>query len=89
MELAAIGKNRVHEPRIIDDAVARFRVAEKIDERHMIGLRTGQGADNEIEIRRGEARPTIRLDHRGRIMSISDAATQARRSRLFGIGYFL
>jgi hypothetical protein len=43
----------------------------------MIGLRPGENAHDKIEIRRREARPTIRLDHRGSIMSISNAAWQA------------
>src|SRR2546421_11338871 len=47
----------------------------------MIGLRASQGTDDEIKIRRREPRPTIRLDHRESIMSISDAAMQARASR--------
>jgi len=89
LEMPGIRKDRVHQPRIIQNRIAGFGVAQKIDQRHVIGLGAGQNADDKIEIRRREARPTIRLDHRGRIMSISDAATQARRSRLFGIGYFL
>jgi hypothetical protein len=36
-------------------------------------LRTSQNANDKIEIRRREARPTIRLDHRRSIMSIRDA----------------
>jgi hypothetical protein len=43
----------------------------------MIGLGTGENANDKIEIRRREPRPTIRLDHRGFIMSITDAAWQA------------
>jgi hypothetical protein len=43
----------------------------------VIGLRPGQNANDKIEIRRRKPRPTIRLDHRGPSMSISDAAWQA------------
>ena len=55
----------------------------------MIGLRPGQGADDEIEIGGRKAFPTIRPDHRELIMSISDAAWQARGSRLFASNQFL
>ena len=79
-ELAGARQNRVHQPRIIQNAVARFGVAEKIDQGNVIGLGTSQNADDEIEIRRREARPTIRLDHRRSIMSISDAEWQASAS---------
>jgi hypothetical protein len=43
----------------------------------VIGLRPRERSHDKVEISRREARPTIRLDHRVRIMSISDAAWQA------------
>ena len=64
------------QPGRIENGVARFRVAEQIDQRNLIRLRPGEGAHDKVEISRREARPTIRLDHRERIMSISDAAWQ-------------
>ena len=82
LELARVGKNRVDEPRIIQNSIAGFSIAEEIDQLNVVGLGSGQDANHEIEIRRREARPTIRLDHREPIVSISDAARQARASRL-------
>ena len=43
----------------------------------MIGLRPRERSHDKVEISRCEARPTIRLDHRELIMSISNAAWQA------------
>ena len=63
-ELAGSGKNRFDQPRRIEDRVARFGVAEQIDQRNVIGLRPGESSHDKVEIRRREARPTIRLDHR-------------------------
>ena len=63
--MTGVGKNRVDQPRMIEHRVARFGVAQQIDQRNVIVLRTRQRAHDEIEIRRGEPRPTIRPDHRG------------------------
>src|SRR5438105_9321411 len=39
----------------------------------MLVLRTGQSADNKVKIRCRKARPTIRLNHRGLIISTRSA----------------
>lgn len=77
LELAGVGEDRVDQARIIEDAVARFGVAEEIDEGNVIGLGPGQSADHELEVRRGKPLPTIRPDHRKPSMSIGDAVWQA------------
>src|SRR5687767_3447120 len=78
-ELARPGQNRLHQPGRIEDGIARFGVAEQIDQRDVIGLRPGENSHHKVEISRRKARPTIRLDHRVHIMSISSAAWQACR----------
>ena len=67
-ELAAVGENRFDQAWMIEDGIARFRIAQKIDQRNVIALRAGKGADDKIEIGRGKSRPTIRPDHRDFIM---------------------
>jgi hypothetical protein len=78
LELPCVGKDRIDQARIIEHGIAGLGVAEEVDQGNVIGLGTGENANDKIEIRRREARPTIRLDHRGRIMSISDAGWQAQ-----------
>ena len=53
---------------MIENGIARFDIAQKIDQRNLIGLRTRQRAHDEIEISRGKPRPTIRPDHRDFMM---------------------
>ena len=53
---------------MIENGIARFDIAQKIDKRNLIGLRTRKRAHNEVEISRGKPRPTIRPNHRGFIM---------------------
>ena len=53
---------------MVQNGIARFDIAQKIDKRDLVGLRTRERAHNEVEISRGEARPTIRPDHRDFIM---------------------
>jgi hypothetical protein len=53
---------------MIENGIARFDIAQKIDKRNLIGLRTPERPHNEVEISRGEPRPTIRPDHRDFIM---------------------
>ena len=53
---------------MIQNRIACFDVAQQIDQRDLVGLRTRQRAHNEIEINRGKPRPTIRPDHRDFIM---------------------
>jgi hypothetical protein len=54
---------------VIEHAIARFRVAQKIDQGNMVGLRARQRPHDELEISGGKPRPTIRLDHRKLVMS--------------------
>jgi hypothetical protein len=77
LELARVGKDRIDQPRIIEYRIAGLGVTQQVDQGNMIGLRPGENAHDKIEIRRREARPTIRLDHREPIMSISNAVWQA------------
>jgi hypothetical protein len=54
---------------MIENGIARFDIAQKIDKRNLISLRTRKRAHDEIEINRSKPRPTIRSDHRDFIMS--------------------
>ncbi len=47
----------------IQNRVARFGVAQKVDERDGVVRRAGERANDEIEIRRGESLPAIRPNH--------------------------
>src|ERR1700675_5087689 len=67
--MSGIREDRVNQPRMIEHAIARFRVAQKIDQRNMVGLRPRQRPHDELEIRGSKPRPTIRLDHRKLVMS--------------------
>jgi hypothetical protein len=78
LELSRVGKDRIDQSRIIEHGIAGFCVAQEVDQGNMIRLGAGENADDKIEIRRREPRPTIRLDHREPIMSISSAAWQVR-----------
>jgi hypothetical protein len=53
---------------MIENGIARFDVAQKIDEGNVVSLGAREGAHDEVEISRGEARPTIRPDHREHIV---------------------
>ena len=53
---------------MIENGIARFDIAQKIDKRDLVGLRTRQRAQDEVEIGGGKPRPTIRPDHRDLIM---------------------
>src|SRR6266567_4412460 len=53
---------------MIKNGIARFDIAQKIDKRNLIGLGARERAHDEVEISGGEARPTIRPDHRERIL---------------------
>jgi hypothetical protein len=53
---------------MIENGVAGLDIAQEIDKRNLISLRTRQRAHDEIEISRGKPRPTIRSNHRGFIM---------------------
>jgi hypothetical protein len=53
---------------MIQNRVAHFDIAQEINKRDLVALRTRERAHNEVEISRGEPRPTIRPDHRDFIM---------------------
>ncbi len=53
---------------MIENRIARFDIAQKIDQGNLIGLGARERAHDEVEISAGEARPTIRSDHRERIL---------------------
>ena len=53
---------------MIENGIARFDIAQKIDKRNLIRLRTRKRAHDEIEISRSKPRPTIRSDHRDLIL---------------------
>ncbi len=58
---------------MIENGIARFDVAQKIDKRDLIGLRARKRAHDEVEIGSGKPRPTIRSYHRDFIMRDSRA----------------
>ena len=58
---------------MIENGIARFDVAQQIDERDLVGLRPRQRAHNEVEISRRKPGPTISPDHRDFIMPDGDA----------------
>jgi len=53
---------------MIQNRVARRDIAQKIDKRDLVALRTRQRAHDEVKIGGGKPRPTIRPDHRDFIM---------------------
>ena len=66
--MTAVIEDRIDQARMIQNGIARFDIAQKIDERNLISLRTRQRAHNEVEIGGGKPRPTIRTNHRDFIM---------------------
>ena len=65
---------------MIENGIARFEVAQKIDQGNMVILGAREGAHDEVEVRGGEARPTIRPDHRGIIMRAREVYGKPDRS---------
>src|SRR6266581_2795217 len=53
---------------MIENGIACFDVAQQVDQRDLVGLRTRKRAQDEVEIGSGKPRPTIRPDHRDFIM---------------------
>jgi hypothetical protein len=53
---------------MIENGIASFDIAQKIDKRNLIGSRARKRAHDEVEIGSGKSRPTIRTDHRDFIM---------------------
>ena len=74
--MARLGENGVDQPGMIEHGIARLQITEEIDQGNAIRLRTRQRSHDEIEIGSGEALPTIRPDHRVRIMSIAYAGSK-------------
>src|SRR5262249_37082258 len=75
---------------IIEHGIARLCIAQEIHQRNPIVRRTCQSAHNELKVRRREARPTIRLDHREPILSLLRAKEQESTPRLvkvFGVSF--
>jgi len=72
-QLAAVIQNRVNQPGMIENGIACFDVAQQVDQRDLVGLRTRKRAQDEVEIGCGKPRPTIRPDHRDFIMRDSRA----------------
>jgi len=53
---------------MIENGIARFDIAQQIDQRDLVSLRARERAHDEVEIGGREARPTIRTNHRDFIM---------------------
>ena len=66
--MPAVIEDRIDQARMIQNGITRFDIAQKIDERNLISLRTRQRSYNEVEIGGGKPRPTIRPNHRDFIM---------------------
>src|SRR5881394_4077983 len=60
---------------MIENGIARFEIAQKIDEGNVIGLGARERAHDEVEIGGSKPRPTIRSDHRELVM---------RKARVYG-----
>ena len=67
-QVPAMIQDGVHQSRMIENRITRFDIAQKINERNLVGLRARERAHYEVEISRGKPRPTIRSNHRGFIM---------------------
>ena len=76
-ELPALRQNRLDQPGLIEDCVARFLIRQEVDERDGFVRRARQRAHDKVKICRREARPTNRLDHREAIMSHTGPNGQA------------
>src|SRR6266550_3822162 len=72
-EVASLRQDRVHQARGIENEIAAFRISKQIDQRNVLVLGAGQSADNKVKICCRKARPTIRLNHRGPIISTRSA----------------
>jgi hypothetical protein len=66
---------------MIENRVPRFYVAQKVDERNRVGLRTRQRAHDEIEIGCRKPRATVRTNHRDFIMRKVCASDKRRLLR--------
>src|SRR6476620_8851174 len=50
VQLAAVIQNSINQPRMIENGIASFDIAQQIDKRNLVGLRTRQRAHDEVEI---------------------------------------
>src|SRR4030095_3040638 len=50
VQLPAVIQNGVNQARMIQNGIARFDIAQQIDKRNLVGLRTGQREHDEVEI---------------------------------------
>src|SRR2546430_9983733 len=66
--MSTVIEDRIDQSRMVENRITRFDVAQKINKRNLVGLRTRQRAHDEVEIGCGKPRPTIRSDHRDCIM---------------------
>src|SRR5260370_16165451 len=64
MEMSGVGKNRFNQTRVVENGITRFGVTQKIDQRNAFAAGARENADDEIEVRGGEPRPTICPNHR-------------------------
>src|SRR6266702_4976958 len=86
--MPAVIEDRIDQARMSENGIARFDIAQKIDERNLISLRPRKRAHDELEIGGGKPRPTIRPDHRDFIMRDRRADGKPdilshRRTRIF------
>src|ERR1700752_3687411 len=63
-KVASVVENRFDQFWVIEDGIPYFGIAQQIHERNAVAARAGERTDNEIEIRGGEACPTICPNHR-------------------------
>jgi hypothetical protein len=67
-KMPTVIQNGVNQPWMIENGITRLDIAQQIDQRNLIRLRTRQRAHDEVEISGGKPRPTIRSNHRDCIM---------------------
>ena len=77
-QMSAVIQDRFNQSGMIENRIPRFDIAQKIDQRDLISLRTCKRAHDEIEISRSKPRPTIRSDHRDFIMRERRAYCKSR-----------
>src|SRR5437763_12893981 len=71
--MSGVGKNGLDQPRMIQNGIANFRIAQKIAQRNTFAARAGEREHDEIKIGGGKPSPAIRPDHRNPIMSKAKA----------------
>src|SRR5215211_412531 len=59
-EVPGLRKDRLDQTWMIEDGVARLRIAQELDQRDIVGRRTGESTKDEVEISGRETLPTIR-----------------------------